>query len=330
MNENYIILSVSSNDLGKRIDVFLSLKIENFSRSKLQKLIKTKNVKFNDELVLDRSLKLNQIGKILIIIPKPKEINLKPQNLKLKIIFEDKHLILVDKPAGMVVHPGAGVTENTLVNGLLFHCKDKLSGINGELRPGIVHRLDKMTSGIIMAAKDDFTHNSLSKQFKERKINKTYKVLVWNKLPKIIGEISTNIERSKKNRKNMSVTTNTRGKEAVTLYELLEEFQIKKTIISYINCQILTGRTHQIRVHMDYLGNSLIGDSKYKRNSAKIQFPQKVTDLIAQNFLAKNRHALHAASLSFIHPKTKKTLLFESNLPNDISNLLKILQKTKK
>ena len=135
MNENYIILSVSSNDLGKRIDVFLSLKIKNFSRSKLQKLIKTKNVKFNDELVLDRSLKLNQIGKIVIIIPKPKEINLKPQNLELKIIFEDKHLILVDKPAGMVVHPGAGVTENTLVNGLLFHCKDNLSGINGELRP---------------------------------------------------------------------------------------------------------------------------------------------------------------------------------------------------
>jgi len=330
LNENYIILSVSSNDLGKRIDVFLSLKIKDFSRSKLQKLIKSKNVKFNDELVLDRSLKLNQIGKIIIIVPKPKEINLKPQNLELKVIFEDEHLILVDKPAGMVVHPGAGVTENTLVNGLLFQCKNNLSGINGELRPGIVHRLDKMTSGLIIAAKDDFTHNSLSKQFKERKVNKNYKVLVWNKLPKIDGEIITNIERSKKNRKNMSVTTNIRGKEAVTQYKLLEQFQIEKTIISYINCQILTGRTHQIRVHMEYLGNSVIGDSTYKKNSSKNQFPQKVIDLITEDFIKKNRHALHAASLSFIHPKTKKTLLFEANLPNDMSNLLKILQKTKK
>ena len=330
MNENYIILSVSSNDLGKRIDVFLSLKIGNFSRSKLQKLIETKNVKFNNDVVLDRSLKLNKVGKIEIIIPRPREIKLKPQNLELKIVFEDKYLILVDKPPGMVVHPGAGINDYTLVNGLLFHCKDNLSGINGELRPGIVHRLDKMTSGIILVAKDDFTHNNLSRQFKERKINKNYKAIVWNKLPKLVGKISTNIERSKKNRKNMSVTDDTRGKEAVTCYELLDQFQIKNTIISYVNCQILTGRTHQIRVHMEYLGNSIIGDSKYKKNSPKNQFQQEITDYISQKFSTKNRHALHAASLSFIHPHTRKTLIFESNLPDDMLYLLKLLKKTKK
>ena len=327
MKPDYIIISISSNDLGKRIDVLISEKLEHISRSRVKKLILNGNVRFNQKVISDQSFKLNQIGKIEFTIPPIKEMKIKPQNMNLEIIYEDKSLIIVNKQPGTVVHPAVGNFDNTLVNGLLFHCKGSLSGIGGVQRPGIVHRIDKMTSGILLVAKNDYTHNKLATQFKNRTILKEYRALCWNSLHKSKDTIETNISRSKYNRKKMSVCQPEKGKIAITEYELIEEFLINDEIkISYINCKLHTGRTHQIRVHMSFIGNPLIGDNLYKKKQFK-KIPNKIDNIISKYFISLNRHALHAKSIKFIHPEKKKELFFDSEIPSDFKKILLNLKK---
>jgi len=221
----------------------------------------------------------------------------------------------------MVVHPGAGNKEYTLVNALLSHCKN-LYGIGGIMRPGVVHRIDKMTSGLLVFAKDDITHNSLSKQFKEKSIKREYDLLAWNVLNQKKGIIETNISRSKFNRKKMAVSTSKSGKVAITKFNLVDSYIINEKIkISYVKCRLLTGRTHQIRLHMSHIGNPIIGDRKYSRNNYYLNLPQNIKDMVYNNFIKNERHALHARYLGFYHPLKKVHLEFKSELPVDLINL---------
>ncbi len=324
--KDYITISITSNDLGKRIDSLISGKLKNISRNRLKSLISEGHLCFNKKVLNQPSFKLKECGELLLKIPKPKEYKLVPQNLNLNIIYEDKNLIVVDKEPGLVVHPGSGNMENTLVNALLFHCKNNLSGIGGIMRPGVVHRIDKMTSGLIVFAKDDFTHNSLSQQFKKKVTKREYALLAWNSAKNDEGEIKTKLLRSKFNRKKMAVTNSDKGKTAITKYKLIKSFDInEQTKISYFLCTLLTGRTHQIRVHMSAFGNPLIGDKKYSRNNNFLGLPEHLKEIVFNKFVKIERHALHARKLGFFHPYTKKNLLFESKLPSDFSSLLNSL-----
>ena len=267
MKQNYISISITSKDLDKRIDVIIAQKLKDLSRNRLQQLITNGNLKFNDTIITQPSIKLKKLGELILEIPKPKKYSLIPQNLELDIVYEDEHLIVLNKKAGTVVHPGSGNNENTLVNGLLSHCKN-LSGIGGVLRPGVVHRIDKMTSGLLVFAKDDITHNSLSEQFKRKSIKREYDLFTWNFLKNERGTIETNIERSKLNRQKMAVALPNSGKIAITQFWLINSFDVSEKIkISYVKCKLFTGRTHQIRLHMSYIGNPLLGDRKYSRNN---------------------------------------------------------------
>ena len=328
MNEDYITISVTINDLNQRIDVFLSKKIEQISRNRIIKLIKENKVLFNKKLIDSQSFIIKSIGLIEINIPKPKEYLLKPLKMQLDVLYEDENLILINKEAGVVVHPGAGNYENTLVNGLLDHCKNSLSGIGGVLRPGIVHRIDKMTSGILIAAKDDFTHYELSKQFKNRTINRKYICITMNSMPKNEGEINENIKRSKINRKKMIVCKSNEGKKAITTYSLLKKFAITKDLnFNFYECKLKTGRTHQIRVHFSYMKTPILGDSTYKRSKSFKNIPEKIETIIKSHFITPKRQALHAKSIGFFHPVKKKEMNFESELPYDFKYLLDCLEK---
>ena len=248
--------------------------------------------------------------------------------MNLDIIYEDKNLIVLNKESGLVVHPGAGNLENTLVNGLLYHCRGELSGIGGVLRPGIVHRIDKMTSGLLVVAKDDFTHNILSKQFKDRKIKRNYLCITLNSLPKCNGIIDENIKRSKINRKKMIVCKSNEGKKAITEYFLEKNYLINKdTKINLYKCKLKTGRTHQIRVHFSYLNSPILGDYTYKKNIKIKNIPENINLIINENFIKKKRQALHAESLGFFHPIQKKEMFFKSKLPKDFKLLTKSLEK---
>ena len=294
-------------------------------------IISKKLVTFNDQIISDQSSKLKKIGEIKVFFPPIQETQIKPQKLDLNILYEDDSLIVVNKKAGMVVHPAAGNFENTLVNALLFHCKKSLSGIGGYIRPGIVHRLDKMTSGIIVIAKNDLTHIKLSNQFKDRTISREYRAIAWNKLKKINGTIEKNIGRSTNNRKKMSTNEEGKGKNATTYYKLSNAFNINKDIsLSEVKCKLLTGRTHQIRVHLLHIGNPLVGDNVYKKNINYNKIPKHIFNFINENFIKIERHALHAQNLGFFHPEKKKELFFTSKLPKDLDQLTKVLKKYKK
>ena len=331
MTNNLIKILINDKDLGKRIDIVLSIKITSLSRSRLQRLLSEKKVKFNNKIVTEHSYKFKECGRAEINIPQILKLNIKSQKIKLNIVFEDDDLIVVNKPAGMVVHPGPGNKDNTLVNALLCHCKDSLSGIGGYERPGIVHRIDKMTSGLVIVAKNDLTHEALSDQFKSRKIEKIYEAFVWNKIKiksqKIIGKIS----RSKTNRKKMAIDENN-GKNAITIFTKLDEFIISdKLIINHVKCQILTGRTHQIRVHLSSIGNPILGDNIYGRNRVDL-FSKNISTQL-RNCLVKtyqdHRHTLHAGSIKFFHPKKRKSMKLYAELPKDMSKLLEELKTNK-
>ena len=325
MNQNYISISITSNDLDKRVDIFITQKLKNLSRNRLQQLITDGNLMVNDKLITQPSVKLKKLGKLILKIPEPKKCILIPQKLQLDIVYEDDNLIVLDKKAGTVVHPGSGNKENTLVNGLLSHCKN-LSGIGGVLRPGVVHRIDKMTSGLLVFAKDDFTHNSLSEQFKRKSIEREYDLFTWNILKKEHGIIETNIERSKQNRQKMAVAKSNSGKLAITKFWLINSFNISEKIkISHVKCKLYTGRTHQIRVHMSYIGNPLLGDKKYSRNNYHLQLTDNIRFFITENFIKPERQALHASKLGFYHPLKKKSLVFNSKFPVDLLKLSKYL-----
>ena len=314
--------------MGNRIDLVIKEKNTQFSRTQLQKLIDKRKVFFNDEIVSHRSFKIKKEGKILIKIPEIKKLEVEAQNIKLDVIFENNDYIIVNKPSGMVVHPGAGNIRDTLVNALLFHCKDSLSGIGGIERPGIIHRLDKMTSGIVIAAKNDLSHQYISTQFKSRSVQKYYEAFVWNKLKQKKGKIINNIKRSPFNRKKMSITNENNGKKAITEYELIKEYKISENlVVSWVSVRILTGRTHQIRVHFSEMGNHLVGDALYKK---------KKINLINENFYKpsniiyelekKGKQALHAKEISIYDPADKEKKKYTTNLPSDLISLKEFLK----
>ena len=327
MNKNYIKISVSINDLGKRIDKVLSEKIEGFSRNKIQDLIEGGSIKLDNVIIKNQSLIIKNEGNLFVNLPEPKNSKLIAKKIDLDILYEDEHLLVLNKKAGLIVHPGAGNYDNTLVNGLLYHCKKSLSGIGGVLRPGIVHRIDKMTSGLLVIAKNDITHNDLSEQFKNRKISRKYICLTWNSTNLKKGFIEKNIVRSKVNRKKMVVCNENLGKDALTEYRVKRKFDFEKLSISMYECKLHTGRTHQIRVHLNHIGVPLIGDFVYKKNINKDYLPTKIKEFIEKNFIIPKRQALHAESIGFFHPYQKKTMYFESKEPTEFKDLIILLEK---
>ncbi len=323
--KNTIQIIVNKNDINQRIDIFLNKKNKEISRTRIKNLILQKKLKVNNKILLDPSKKISFGEKITLDIPEPKKVSLKPYNFKLKIIYEDDYLLVIDKPSGISVHPGPGNYDNTIVNALMNLKNGKLSNIGDELRPGIVHRIDKDTSGLIVVAKDNLTHEDLSRQFADHSIQRIYKVLVWGKLRPQSGKIKTYITRSKKNRQLMEVSFS-KGKTAVTNYKTLETFENKKIpTLSLIECKLETGRTHQIRVHMSHKGNNILGDKKYKKKFKKLK---NISVEVEKILTSLDRQFLHAEVLGFTHPKNGKNLKFRSDLPNELKELIKKLRNT--
>ena len=321
---NSIEFLVNEKDEDKRLDIFLSKKIDYLTRSSIKKIIESNNVSINKKIINFPSRKIKHKDKVKINFTIKNSKKISPSNIKLEIHFEDDDLLVLNKPKGMVVHPGANNYENTLANALVHKYKNRLSNINGELRPGIVHRIDKDTSGLLVIAKNNLSHSKLSEQFSSHAIDRKYLCLVWGVIRPLQGRIETFITRDKKNRQLMTVS-DFKGKKAITNYKTIKVFNIKDVPkISLIECKLETGRTHQIRVHMKYKGASLLGDNQYGKKNIKFKkvneiFLMKLTDLRGQ--------ALHAKSLGFTHPTKKKWVNFESNLPTDFKKLLNLLKK---
>ena len=299
---------VNEENVGKRIDSFIPMVQEDISRSMVQKLIEDENIKINGQKT-KHSYKLKLNDEIEIVIPKAKEINLKAQDIPLDVIYEDDDIIVINKPKGMVVHAANGNPDRTLVNAVMNLCKDSLSGIGGEIRPGIVHRLDKDTSGAIIVAKNDKAHINLSQMLKNHEIKKTYLALVRGVIKENEATINMPIGRSTKDRKKMDVDKN--GKEAVTHFKVLERYKNKYTLLQ-INLE--TGRTHQIRVHLSHIGYPIIGDEVYSNG---------------KNEWNVSGQCLHAWKLEFNHPITGKKLSLEAEIPEYLKNIIKELERTK-
>jgi 23S rRNA pseudouridine1911/1915/1917 synthase len=316
--------TVSEEQNVKRVDHFIVEELPTFSRTKISKLIKEGALLVNNQAIEESSKKISFGDVIELTVPEPVATDLQAQDISLAVVYEDDDLLVINKPIGMVVHPGAGNPDGTLVNALLHHCKGNLSGINGELRPGIVHRIDKDTSGLLVVAKNDIAHNVLAKQFEDHSIQRTYLAFVWGMPKPIHGRIETLIGRSKYNRQKMSADVGS-GKNAITNYKTLEVFK-GKTIpdISLIECKLETGRTHQIRVHLAHKGNPILGDQMYGKKIRKIRDLDEELSVVLENI---NFQALHAQSLGFLHPKSGKELFFTTELPKDLLNLQKMLKK---
>jgi len=311
---------------NKRIDQVVANQYPKISRTKVNKIIKNNLLKLNGNIFNDPSVKVKLGDQIEFENLQEDKIDLVPKKMDLKIIFEDEDIIIIDKPIGMVVHPGAGNFENTMVNGLLYHCKNKLSGISGEDRPGIVHRIDKDTSGLLVIAKNDQAHAFIAKQFEEHTIKRSYLVFVYGILRPLHGRIETLIGRNKTNRQKMSADV-ARGKEAITNYETLEVFKGSKILdISLVKCMLETGRTHQIRVHMSHKGNPILGDQTYGKKIKKLRgIDQEFEDILK----SLKRQALHAHTLGFVHPKTNQDVFYASELPEDLNKLKNRLETLK-
>ena len=320
---NTIKFSVDSNNNGKRLDVFLSENIGQFTRSFLKKLIEDNQVKLNNKITPLSSTKVKYKDLIIVNIVEKNTRDIVPKKIDLDVIYEDKSILIINKPKGMVVHPGAGNYENTLVNALLYKYKKNLSDINGTLRPGIVHRIDKETSGLLVIAKSNFAHANLGEQFSKHTIERKYLCLAWGVVRPLNGKISTLITRDKKNRQLMTVS-DINGKKAITNYKTIKVFNIKDIPkISLIECKLETGRTHQIRVHLKYKGTSLLGDKQYGKKNVKFkkinnEFFMKLNELSGQ--------ALHAKTLGFNHPVTKKWMSFNTDLPDGFKKILNLLK----
>jgi len=324
MSNNLTKFSIKEEDSGNRLDVILTRLIPDLTRSNLKKIIELKQVKINNSIEVSPSKKLKNNDEVEINLITSEEIKILPAKIKLEVVHEDNDILIVNKPAGMVVHPGAGNYKKTLVNALIHKYKNKLSNINGTTRPGIVHRIDKETSGLLVIAKNNKAHSNLGKQFSDHTIQRTYQALAWGVLRPLNGKIETLIGRSRKNRQLMSVTEIT-GKKSITNYKTLKVFNIKDVPkISFVECQLETGRTHQIRVHMAYMGNSLLGDQQYGKKNLRFK---KINEEFEDKLKVLNRQALHAKSLGFIHPTSKKLINFESKLPKDFKKLLDLLNK---
>lgn len=290
---------ITENEAGMRADVALAQLLE-ITRSNMQKLLEESRA-VRGQKVIKSNYRVKVGDEILVNLPEPQPLDVQPENIPLDIIYEDDDVVVVNKARGMVVHPAAGNYNGTLVNALLYHCKN-LSGINGVIRPGIVHRLDKDTSGIMICAKNDSAHLSLSEQIQNKTAQRTYLAVVRGNVKNDSGIIETQIARDKNDRKKMAVVTEG-GRQAITEYEVAERFG-KYTVVK---CRLKTGRTHQIRVHMEYLGYPLVGDPKYS--------PMKTPFSI-------NGQALHSLTLSFTHLRTGERLTFEAPLPEDMKKIL--------
>tara|TARA_B100001248_G_C27346112_1_gene438807 strand:- start:307 stop:1287 length:981 start_codon:yes stop_codon:yes gene_type:complete len=320
---NTIKFSVNSINSGKRLDIFLNENINQFTRSFLKKLIDNKKVKINNKVISTPSSKVKTRDKIEVHFIEEKNRNLIPEKIHLDIVYEDKKVLVINKPKGMVVHPGAGNYKKTLVNALLFKYKNNLSDLNGCLRPGIVHRIDKETSGLLVIAKDNLSHADLGLQFSKHTIRRKYLCLAWGVLRPLNGKINTLITRDKKNRQLMTVS-DINGKKAVTNYKTLKIFNIKDIPkISLIECELETGRTHQIRVHLKYKGSSLLGDKQYGKKNVKFK---KINNDFFIKLKKLTGQALHAKTLEFTHPETKKRMSFNSNLPEEFKKVLNLLE----
>ena len=324
MNKNIFSITVTLNYHQNRIDKFLQTQIKKLSRTRIQNLIRDGKIKLNNTLVYNAAKKIKENDQIEVIFPPPKETHIKPNNIPLEVLYEDEDVIIINKAPGVVIHPGAGNYENTIVNGLLFKYKNNLSSIGGKLRPGIVHRIDKDTSGVIVVAKNDMSHTNLSKQFSNHTVKRIYEVLVWGSLKPQNGKIIGKIARSEKNRQLMTVKRD-KGKSAITNYKTIKIFQNSDLPkISLLECKLETGRTHQIRVHMSFKGNPVLGDKSYGKNKKKFKSINKDFEINLNNF---NRQALHAKLLGFVHPKTGKEINFEAERPVDFNNMVKSLVK---
>ena len=321
---NTIKFLIKNKDTGKRLDIFLSEKIDNTTRSNIKKIIESQNVKINEKIVCLPSKKVKVNDEILIKLEKKISKKLLPSKIFLDVHFEDKDILIINKPKGMVVHPGSGNYKNTLANALIYKYKNKLSDINGKLRPGIVHRIDKETSGLLVIAKNNTAHAKLGKQFSNHSIKRSYICLVWGVIRPLHGQIKTLIARNNKNRQLMAVS-DIKGKEAKTNYKTIKVYNIKDIPkISLVECKLDTGRTHQIRVHMKYKGVPLLGDNQYGKKNMKFK---KINKDFYKILSELQGQMLHAKLLGFIHPETNKWVNFESKLPKEFKKMLNLLDK---
>lgn len=297
-----------ADDNEDRIDVFLSNVYKDASRTYLQKLIKEGNISVNGKTISKSSYKLKEDDEIELNVPEPLPLEILPEDIPLNIIYEDDDFLIVNKPKGMVVHPAPGHLSGTLVNAVLFHCKDNLSGINGILRPGIVHRIDKDTSGSLIICKNDFAHRNIADQLKVHSITRIYQGIVTGHLKENEGTVDIFIDRDKNDRKRMAVCDKTHGKHAVTHYRVLESYDG----YDLVEFKLETGRTHQIRVSMKYLNHPLLGDTTYGATGNRFGIEGQV---------------LHAKTIGFMHPTTNSYVEFEAPLYPEFERLLNVLRK---
>lgn len=298
---------VTAEEDGLRLDQYIAGRCMDLSRSYIQKLIKESRVTINKNIQTKTKTAVQESDIVNVFLPDPKELEIKPQDIPLDILYEDNDVLVVNKPKGMVVHPAPGHYEDTLVNAVLYHCRDNLSGINGVLRPGIVHRIDKDTTGALIVCKNDKAHQKIADQLTAHTITRSYRAIVYNNFSEDEGMINAPIGRHPTNRKKRMVTEKN-SKEAITHYKVLDHLNHK---FNYIECRLETGRTHQIRVHMSYIGHPLLGDEVYGPVNSKFKNLQGQT--------------LHAATIGFIHPTTEEYMEFSAPLPDYFEKLLKTL-----
>ncbi|NVK34478.1 MAG: RluA family pseudouridine synthase [Rhodobacteraceae bacterium] len=321
---------VTTEDEGKRLDAVLATQLAELSRNRVQALIRAGEATVDGAKIVEPKYRVNEGQCLSLKVPEAEDPDPEPEDIPIDVVFEDDHLIVVNKPAGLVVHPGAGNWTGTLVNALIHHCGASLSGIGGVKRPGIVHRIDKDTSGLLVVAKTDLAHQGLSAQFadhgKTGPLERAYSAIVWGAPSSLKGTIDANLARSNTNRQKIAVVK-TSGRHAITHWQVKERFgpADEPALASLVECRLETGRTHQIRVHMSHIGHPLMGDKDYgagfKTKVNRLESPLK--EQIA-NF---PRQALHAGLLAFEHPVSGETLRFENALPTDIKELLTSLQK---
>lgn len=301
MHNDEIFLNCADDDIGKRLDSFISEKIDELSRNNIANLIEIGNITVNG-IVKPKNYRTKANDNICVNIPPVQDVDIEPENIPLDIVYEDKHLLVVNKPKGMVVHPAPSHYSGTLVNALMYHCKDSLSGINGEMRPGIVHRIDMNTSGLLIVAKDDIAHTGLAQQIKAHTFTREYEALAVGGFKDLSGTVDAPIGRHKIDRKKMCVT-DLNSRNAVTHYEVLHQYEK----YAHLRLRLETGRTHQIRVHMAYIGHPIYGDDVYGKAVKGLQ-----------------GQSLHARKIGFIHPVTNEYLEFSSDLPDYFKKLIKL------
>jgi 23S rRNA pseudouridine1911/1915/1917 synthase len=312
---------IEKAEAGQRLDRVLAARHPELSRSRLKTLIEEGRVSADGETITEPSYRVKPGQAYTTLVPPAEPYEPEGQEIPLDILYEDAELIVIDKPAGLVVHPAPGNPDLTLVNALIAHCGESLSGIGGVRRPGIVHRLDKDTSGVMVAAKTDLAHHALSRQFEERTAERAYQALVWGVPTPAQGRIESNIGRDPRNRKKMAALGSGKGKPAATSYRVLKRYG---PWASLVECRLETGRTHQVRVHMAHIGHPLVGDPLYGRvTRGRLKgLPDEAADAMRQF----SRQALHARLLAFTHPSTGETLRFETKMPIDMKNLCDILE----